>query len=123
MYGPVSPRRDISPGTTGTHIKTSTQGRVVCNYTTVLYKYVNVTKCVLVVALVQENVYMLQVTTEVTCVNPLTDSHVLLMEFQNLLQRVLLAGQVLIGFEMLPVQGFIIITNFSCFEIKQHTHL
>lgn len=99
------------------------QCEYVCNYTTVLCKCVNVPKCVLVVALVQENVYMLQVTAEITCVNPLTDSHVLLMEFQNLLQRVLLAGQVLIDFEMLPVQGFIIITNFSCFEIKQHTHL
>lgn len=42
----------------------------------------------------------------------LMDSHVLPVEFQNLLKRMLLTGQVLIGFEVLSVQGFIIISYF-----------
>lgn len=42
----------------------------------------------------------------------LTDSHVLPMEFQDLLQRALLVGQVLVDFEVLAIQGFIVIPYF-----------
>lgn len=42
----------------------------------------------------------------------LTDLRVLPVEFQYLLQRALLVGQVLVGSEVLPVQGFVVITYF-----------